>query len=111
MKLTIDRDNKTIKLEGLVNLDELTKVLDEMFPEGTWLEYSLDFRCEKGCCTKSKGNFDINDWVRKINDTGDINKNPYKPMEVWYGTGTSTGGNIKTPKENHYKGPVTITTQ
>ncbi len=115
MKLTIDRDKKTIKLEGLINLDEFTKVLDEMFPGGTWLEYSLDFRCEKDCCTKSKSNWSYGDWLQICKyGISDANKNSDKPFEVFCGSSTSTGGYVQpttTADLKGHTGSVTLTAQ
>ena len=40
MRLRIDTDNKTIKIEEKVNLDKLMEKLNKIFPEDTWKEYS-----------------------------------------------------------------------
>ena len=42
MKLQIDTDNKTIKIERDINLDELFKNLKKLFPDNTWKEYKLE---------------------------------------------------------------------
>lgn len=41
MKLQIDTENKTIKIDESVNLGELSEVLLKLFPKLEWKEYSL----------------------------------------------------------------------
>ena len=41
MKLTIDTENKTIKLEEQVGLKELSETLIKLFPNQEWKEYDL----------------------------------------------------------------------
>lgn len=41
MKLQLDTENKTIKIEGDVEFNELLKVLKKLFPNGEWKEYTL----------------------------------------------------------------------
>ena len=42
MKLQIDTDNKTIRIEETVNLGELFNKLDTLFPNLEWREYSIE---------------------------------------------------------------------
>lgn len=42
MKLTIDFDNKVIKVESSSKLSTLFEVLNNMFPNETWKEYTID---------------------------------------------------------------------
>lgn len=42
MKLQIDTEKKTIKVEGTVNFDALIKNIKKLFPENEWKEYSLE---------------------------------------------------------------------
>ena len=42
MKLQIDFDNKTIKLEEKVNLGELFNQLEEILPDLKWREFELE---------------------------------------------------------------------
>lgn len=41
MKLSIDTTNKTIQVEGQVNLLEFTEALERMFPKGLWKTFKL----------------------------------------------------------------------
>jgi len=41
MKFTFDTNNKTIQIEERVNLEELSKALDSMFPNFKWFEFDL----------------------------------------------------------------------
>lgn len=41
MKLQIDTTNKTISIDIAVKLDELIDILDEMFPNNVWREFTL----------------------------------------------------------------------
>lgn len=42
MKITIDREQKLIKIEEKVNLNDFIKELDELLPNNKWKEYSLE---------------------------------------------------------------------
>ena len=42
MKIQIDTVNKIIKIEEKVNLEELYTMLNSLFPNNTWREYSLE---------------------------------------------------------------------
>ena len=42
MKLQIDTNSKTIKIEGTVSLLELTETLERLFPNGVWKTFSRD---------------------------------------------------------------------
>jgi hypothetical protein len=42
MKLQLDTTNKTIKVEGSVNLNELFDALRKLLPQGEWKEFSLE---------------------------------------------------------------------
>lgn len=41
MKLQLDLDNKTIRIEDKVNLSELYDVLKKLLPQGEWKEFSI----------------------------------------------------------------------
>ena len=41
MKLQLDTENKTIKIEGDVLFRDLLKTLDNLFPKKEWKEYQL----------------------------------------------------------------------
>jgi hypothetical protein len=41
MKLQLDTNNKTIKVEEQVGLAELVEILDKLLPNGEWKEYQL----------------------------------------------------------------------
>ena len=42
MKLQLDTEKKTIKIEELVNLKDLVDLLEKLLPEGEWKNYSLE---------------------------------------------------------------------
>ena len=42
MKIQLDTSSKIIKIEELVNLKELFDLLEQMLPNGTWKEFTLD---------------------------------------------------------------------
>lgn len=42
MKIQIDTEAKTIKLEGQVNLSEFVEKVEKLFPDGAWKEYKLE---------------------------------------------------------------------
>ena len=42
MKIQIDTDNKTIKLEDNISLNELFKKIKKLFPDNEWKEYKLE---------------------------------------------------------------------
>lgn len=42
MKLQIDTENKTIKLDHSVNLEEFFDKVDALFPEDEWRDYTLE---------------------------------------------------------------------
>lgn len=41
MKIQLDTENKTIKLESDVELSKLVETLDELLPDGKWREFTL----------------------------------------------------------------------
>lgn len=43
MKLQINTTEKTIKIEESVNLRDLIRELDKLFPHNTWKEYTLEY--------------------------------------------------------------------
>lgn len=45
MKLTIDLENKTIKLLEIVSFRDLIKALDQLLPNDEWKDYKLDIEC------------------------------------------------------------------
>jgi len=42
MKIQIDTEAKTIKLEGQVILSEFIDKIEKLFPDGAWKEYKLE---------------------------------------------------------------------
>jgi len=42
MKLQLDTTNKSIKIEGGVNLGEFTETLERLLPHGKWKEFTLE---------------------------------------------------------------------
>ena len=42
MKLQIDTNTKTLKLEESVSLTDLMELLDKLFPDKSWKEYKLE---------------------------------------------------------------------
>lgn len=42
MKLQIDTENKTIKIEEAVNIDKFIKMVKKLFPNNEWKEYELE---------------------------------------------------------------------
>lgn len=42
MKLQIDTENKTIKIEEPVKLGDFLKILNNLFPENSWEDYTLE---------------------------------------------------------------------
>lgn len=42
MKLQLDTQNKTVKIEGTVNLEELFETLKRFLPKGEWKQFSLE---------------------------------------------------------------------
>jgi hypothetical protein len=42
MKLQLDTDNKTIKIEDKVNLGDFVEMLEKLLPYGKWREFSLE---------------------------------------------------------------------
>ena len=42
MKIQIDTENKIIKVEGKVNLNEFFKVLKNLFPKNEWKEFEFE---------------------------------------------------------------------
>lgn len=74
MKIQIDTDNKTVKVEGTVNFNELIKAVKKLLPED-WQKYSL----ESGTIIQWSNPIiihDYNDWWH----------HPYRPWYPYYGT-------------------------
>jgi len=46
MKLQLDTKEKTIKVEGKVNLNELFEALEKLLPQGVWKEFVLESNTE-----------------------------------------------------------------
>ncbi len=42
MKLQLDTTNKTVKVEGSVNLEALYETLQKLLPQGEWKQFSLE---------------------------------------------------------------------
>lgn len=42
MKLQIDTENKTIKIEEPVKLGDFLKILNNLFPKNSWEDYTLE---------------------------------------------------------------------
>ena len=77
MKLQLDTTNKTIKIEELVNLGELTEMLEKILPNGLWKEFKLDTNV-----TVTWGSpIVVKEYLPY--------RNPYAPFPwITYGTGT-----------------------
>ncbi len=67
MKIQINTEEKIIKIEDKVNLTELWDLLNKMFPDGEWREFSLET------------NTTIIEWQQPIV----INYPPYPNYYVW----------------------------
>ena len=81
MKLQLDTTNKTIKVEGLVNLNELFEALKKLLPQGEWKEFSL----EANTTIVWTNPITIQPWVY-----------PYLPAYPWWGSPIVTYGTSKT---------------
>lgn len=42
MKLQLDTENKIIKLEDKIKFSDLIKTLNSLFPDGSWMGYTLE---------------------------------------------------------------------
>ena len=67
MKLSINTEQKVIKLEEQTNLGELFTFLEEILPDLKWREYSIEVNV-------------VNNWVNPISIT------PYVPVNPTYPT-------------------------
>lgn len=70
MKIQLNTIEKTIKLEENIKLGELFSKLEEMFPDLTWREYTL----ETGCTIV---------WNNPIQITPILPQQPYIPHYPW----------------------------
>ena len=80
MKLQIDTNKKTIKIEESINLFDLMNTLNQLFPNDSWKEYSLESAT-------------ITNWINPtyIQPHTIIFERPYyRPFEVYCGTSNST---------------------
>jgi len=87
MKLQIDTEKKTIKIEENVKLWDLFDRINMLFPNDTWKEYTLESNT-------------INNWFHPtyIQPHTIISNRPYySPLEVYYGTSSNTfqGPNLR----------------
>ena len=82
MKLQIDTVNKTIKLEGDVNIHDLIKQVKQMLPNKTWREFTLET------------NTIINNWTNPIVVDDNWWRRPYRP---WWNEPYYIYDGIKTP--------------
>lgn len=82
MKIQLDTDNKTIKLESNVELNELIKTLEKLLPKELWKEFTLET------------NVVINNWSNPI--IIEKSRPPY-PYYPWYCDKNST-----IPNNKHY---------
>jgi len=46
MKIQIDTEEKVLRLEGDITLEELIRSLKKMFPDGSWKRYKLETNTE-----------------------------------------------------------------
>lgn len=67
MKIQLDTNSKTIKLDESVNLGELQEVLEKILPNNKWKNYKLET------------NTIINNWSNPIV----IDRYPYNPYPWW----------------------------
>lgn len=72
MKIQIDTDAKTVKLEESANVYDLLNTLKKLFPENEWKNYTL------------QTNTTIIDWYNPIH----INRWNWQPYEITCGTST-----------------------
>jgi hypothetical protein len=87
MRLQIDTENKTIKIEKSINFDELFKNLKKLFPNNEWKEYKLETNTE------------ITYWTSPIYVQNYPIATPYpwwKPAEIICGGG-DTSDNYSSP--------------
>ncbi len=80
MKLQIDTNKKTIKIEESINLFDLMNTLNQLFPNDSWKEYSLESAT-------------ITNWINPVYiqpHTVVLGRNYYQPYEVYCGTGSNT---------------------
>jgi hypothetical protein len=71
MKLQLDTENKTIRLESKVSLKEFMEVIKKLLPNNDWQEFSLET------------NVTINNWSNPI-IIKEIEKYPVYPKPIWY---------------------------
>ena len=72
MKIQLDTQAKTIKLEDRVKLDEFVKLLNKLLPQGEWKEFTLE------------ANTTINHWSNPVV----IREYPRERYPwIWYGDG------------------------
>lgn len=67
MKIQLDTEHKTIKLEEVVKVGELVTLLESFFPDGAWKEYTLELTI-------------IQNWINPI----DIPYIPQQPNYPWW---------------------------
>lgn len=80
MKLQIDTDNKTIKVDDDVQFSELVEALEKLLPKGLWKDFTLQ-------------NERIDWWNNPVIIKERIIENsPYWPSPIWIDTTTN-----KTP--------------
>jgi hypothetical protein len=70
MKIQLDTDNKTIKLDSDVKLSELIETLEKLLPKGLWKNFTLET------------NVTINNWSNPI--VIERKTVPYYPPGIWY---------------------------
>ena len=75
MKIQLDTENKTIKIEETVLLSELTEALEKLLPKGEWKKFTLET------------NTVIQNWQAPIVIKEYVDKYPYYPWFVTNNTG------------------------
>ena len=98
MKLQLDTEEKSVKIEESVNLKELYEILDKLLPNGLWNEYTIET------------NVSIN-WTSPIviDNTPPYNPytppcNPYTPPNTypWITYTTTSDFEVKEFNENDF---------
>ena len=71
MKIQFDTEQKTIKVEGIVNIGELIEKLELFLPEGKWKEFKLET------------NTIINNWTNPIIIERPVHYPWINPLNPW----------------------------
>lgn len=84
MKIQLDLDNKTIKLEADVKLSQLIDTLNKLLPNKEWKQYTL------------QTNTTIHHWSNPIV----IHDTPAKPWPYWWGINYCSKSNADYKVDN-----------